>query len=476
MPSLWWAALAAAVPSPSGGTNWYLIVAGNGATIGHASQRIEPRGDGREVIEDRRIRLQETGSPAVTITDQEVTRQDARGRTTAISHQSRIGSSWVRTEARIGTDRAEIVRQTSAERREMTVALPLGVRFDGGAGLLAAWDPARTPRLEFDDFSPEAMAVEHVVIAPASGATVDPGGRLTVLRTRYEGGELRGVSRLLLDGQHRVVEVVQPMFGTSATIRPTDAETALRVSSPYHAVPGSMIRSPYRIPDEAVGGHIRYLFSFSDGLAFAFAQTGEQRVSLSGAGAAVDICPLCGPGLPTDRAYLAGALRPTAWLQSDRRELRAIAAPAVRRPRLSGARRMEMLLVRARPYLATLDFSGHYSALETIRRRAGDCTEAAVLLAALGRAAGIPTKVVNGLVYSRQRYHGVSNAFMPHSWTLAYVDGAWRSFDLALDTFDATHIALTIGDGDARSIQAAGQLASLLRWDGMSEVRARPAG
>ena len=108
-----------------------------------------------------------------------------------------------------------------------------------------------------------------------------------------------------------------------------------------------------------------------------------------------------------------------------------------------------------------------------MRRRAGDCTEAAVLLAALGRAAGIPTRVANGLVYSRQRYHGVGNAFMPHSWTLAYVDGAWRSFDLALDTFDATHIALTVGDGDARSIQAAGQLASLLHWDEMREVRAR---
>ena len=98
-----------------------------------------------------------------------------------------------------------------------------------------------------------------------------------------------------------------------------------------------------------------------------------------------------------------------------------------------------------------------------------------MLLAALGRAAGIPTKVANGVVYSRQRYHGVSNAFMPHSWTLAYVDGAWRSFDLALDNFDATHIALTIGDGDARSVQAASQLAGLLRWAQMSEVRPRPA-
>jgi hypothetical protein len=140
---------------------------------------------------------------------------------------------------------------------------------------------------------------------------------------------------------------------------------------------------------------------------------------------------------------------------------------------VSDARKMDELRERARPYLRRIDFAGHYSALDTIHRRAGDCTEAAVLLAALGRAAGIPTRVVNGLVYSRERYHGVANTFMPHSWVLAYVDGAWRSFDLALDRFDTTHIALTVGDGDNRSVQAALQLAGLLRWDRMTEIRRR---
>jgi hypothetical protein len=44
---------------------------------------------------------------------------------------------------------------------------------------------------------------------------------------------------------------------------------------------------------------------------------------------------------------------------------------------------------------------------------------------------------------------------------------------LALGAFDSTHIALTIADGDARSIAAAGQLASLLVFDGLAEVRVR---
>ena len=186
----------------------------------------------------------------------------------------------------------------------------------------------------------------------------------------------------------------------------------------------------------------------------------------------LDICELCGPGLPTDRTYLADALQPTIWLQSDRPELKAIAQP-IAKLSVPGTQKMEMLLDKARPALGTVDFTGHYSALETLSRRAGDCTEAATLLAALARAAGIPTRVANGLVYSRESYHGVANAWMPHSWTLAWVDGHWRSFDLALDKFDSTHIALTIGDGDERSLLAAGQLAGLLAWDQMMEIRTR---
>src|SRR6201999_500489 len=97
--------------------------------------------------------------------------------------------------------------------------------------------------------------------------------------------------------------------------------------------------------------------------------------------------------------------------------------------------------------------------LEALERHAGDCTEEAALLDALGRAAGIPTRVANGLVYSRESYHGISNTWVPHSWVIAYVDGAWKSFASALGVFDSTHHALTVGDGDERSVASANLLA-----------------
>jgi hypothetical protein len=446
---------------------WYVISTNNGAQIGYASQEIVRGSDGgHDTITTQSLSLQERGSPISTATERTVISDDAYGVTRSIVARTQNGPAWSRTEATISGHHAHIARETPAGRWTGETDLPAGARFDDGAALLREWDPTSQPRLEFDDFSISGMSVEHVVIVatPANGAN-------TALRLRYQNGALLGVARLSLD-RGEIIDMARPMFGATIHVRVADRRTALAAHAPYEVLPNAMTRSPFRISSPASIAHLRYHFSFRDGLAFPLPQTGEQRAIDDSGSVAVDICRGCGSGLPTDAAALADALKPTAWMQSDNPRLRAIAAPIGRLP-VTGERKMQMLMERAQRYFTRIDFVGHYSALDTLSRHAGDCTEAATLLAALGRAAGIPTKVASGLVYSRESYHGVSNAFLPHSWTLAYVDGHWRSFDLALQAFDSTHIALTIGDGDERSIAAAGQLASLLVIDAVAEVRLR---
>lgn len=469
------AASGAVAVQPSSDTHWYSIVAANGARVGHASQEVRNRDTNRETVESYEIRVIEPNNGERRITERTSTIEDAQGRVLSISQVTRIGRQSSRIDARIANDNAEIVRETTSERRTVNLALPRGVRFDNGEGLLRRWNPRTTPRLEFDNFSIGAMAIEHVVIEPVAGAIADSDGRLLVWRRRYDRGALRTVARLLLEPDGRIASISQPMFGTTLTVRATTREDALRSHPPFSVLRSAMVRSPFRIMPGAATGHIRYRFSFREGLSFPLPETREQRVTPSPDGVTVDICRDCGPDRAEATADLAAALRPTAWLQSDHPRIRAIAAP-VARLRVSDSRRMELLAQRVRERMPIIDFTGHFSALETLSRGAGDCTEAAVLLAALGRAAGIPTRVASGLVYSRERYHGVSNVFMPHSWVLAWADGEWRSFDAALFDFDSTHIALTIGDGDERSIGAASQLAGLLQWESMTEVRRRTAG
>jgi transglutaminase-like putative cysteine protease len=82
------------------------------------------------------------------------------------------------------------------------------------------------------------------------------------------------------------------------------------------------------------------------------------------------------------------------------------------------------------------------SAIEVLQTRVGDCNEHAVLLTALLRAAGIPSRPCVGLVYDRGK-------FFYHAWTEAYL-GEWVSMDSTLNQMpvDASHVKLAQGGLD----------------------------
>ncbi|HKI19182.1 MAG TPA: transglutaminase-like domain-containing protein, partial [Isosphaeraceae bacterium] len=80
------------------------------------------------------------------------------------------------------------------------------------------------------------------------------------------------------------------------------------------------------------------------------------------------------------------------------------------------------------------------SAGEVARNRAGDCTEHAVLAAAMYRAAGIPSRVVVGLIYVESR-----EGFGYHMWNEVFINGRWVALDSSWNQseVDAVHIKLS---------------------------------
>lgn len=66
-------------------------------------------------------------------------------------------------------------------------------------------------------------------------------------------------------------------------------------------------------------------------------------------------------------------------------------------------------------------------ASEVAKSKEGDCTEYAVLLAAVMRSEGVPARVAVGFAY-------VANpaSFAPHMWTEAWIEGKWIPFDATL--------------------------------------------
>jgi hypothetical protein len=85
------------------------------------------------------------------------------------------------------------------------------------------------------------------------------------------------------------------------------------------------------------------------------------------------------------------------------------------------------------------------SALAVLESLEGDCNEHTVLYAALARAAGIPTRIAIGLVYS-----DTIGGFGYHAWPEVYLEQEWYPIDPTLgETIaDATHIRLLTGSID----------------------------
>lgn len=80
------------------------------------------------------------------------------------------------------------------------------------------------------------------------------------------------------------------------------------------------------------------------------------------------------------------------------------------------------------------------SGSDVLKSKVGVCRDYAILFASLARGAGIPSKVVSGLIYT-------DGAFYYHAWVECYV-GKWIPFDATMpsDFVDATHVKLAEGD------------------------------
>jgi transglutaminase-like putative cysteine protease len=134
-------------------------------------------------------------------------------------------------------------------------------------------------------------------------------------------------------------------------------------------------------------------------------------------------------------------------LQSDADEVVALARKAVAGAKdAAGAARQIQDFVGK--YVNRKDLSvGYATALEVAKSRQGDCSEHAVLAAAMCRAAGLPAQVVVGVAYV-ENFGGHKDVFGPHAWFRVLIDGVWVDYDAALGSYDAGHIALFAGDGD----------------------------
>ncbi|MDP7205632.1 MAG: transglutaminase-like domain-containing protein, partial [Pirellulaceae bacterium] len=106
------------------------------------------------------------------------------------------------------------------------------------------------------------------------------------------------------------------------------------------------------------------------------------------------------------------------------------------------------------------------SALDVLESRQGDCTEHAVLLAALCRARKIPTRIAVGLVY----VPGESPGYGYHMWNEVWIGDRWIGLDATTGGGRTGADRIKILDTRLGDAEAHLPLASLLSWIGQGRL------
>jgi len=354
---------------------------------------------------------------------------DTRGGGTAVS---------VRMEVRDG--QAIITTRTAGEPRTTTTP------WD--AEVLGPW--AQTQRLrqsgfrpgarvEYKIFDPSLQRVIRSAVALDGPETLRIGGREMMLtRGVMTQDALPGVrTTVWLDERGDVVRSVTDAMLEIETLRAT-REEALSAVVPAEAMDVMdrfTIRTERIDAPERVRNALYRLTLPEEAFKSLALEDARQRIEGRGEGFVTLRVRADAQPAHTGRPPGPECLAASPYIQSDDADIRAAAREAAGEgtPQ-ERARRIARWVHKA---VHRKDYRVSFaSAKEVLLSREGDCTEHAVLTAALLRAEGIPSRVTVGVAYWKE-------SFAYHMWTEAYL-GGWIPLDATLreDTVSATHIKL----------------------------------
>jgi hypothetical protein len=250
----------------------------------------------------------------------------------------------------------------------------------------------------------------------------------------------------------RSLKTSVPMMGMELEIIACSKDFALSKNDVVDFLSKLVVKSPEILEDVGSKKSITYHLVPKEGAEIAIPESDSQKVSKGKNGTIlVKVEPAKAakgvefPYKGEDKTALE-ALKPTTYLQSDSKEVLDLALHAVGGTKDAGeaVRQIESFVAG---YITAKDLSvGYATAAEVAKSRQGDCTEHAVLSAAMCRAVGIPARVVFGIVYV-DNLIGHTNVFGGHAWTEAYIGDKWVGLDAtrAPNGYGAGHITMAIG-------------------------------
>ncbi|HEX4952164.1 MAG TPA: transglutaminase-like domain-containing protein [Thermoanaerobaculia bacterium] len=323
---------------------------------------------------------------------------------------------------------------------------------------------ARAPSFRFLTLDPslglEPVAVEMERLGDGSTLRV---GERDIPTTRWR-ERMAGIESIVwLDAEAEVVRSEVEILGLPMALVLTDPEGAAAPRKAPELLARTLIR-----PDRAIEAPratktaIYRVRARSKELADLPSAAGQQATREGPQAFLVrvsaDLPPL-GPTLADSAPFLVSS----TYLDHAHPRLRELLLQALDgQAETTPTERAEILRAFVHRYLQRYDLATAFVPASVVaEQKSGDCTESAVLLAALLRGAGIPSRVVDGLLYVEE-FAGEREIFGYHMWTQAFVDGRWVDYDAITEgRFDATHIALGNSALDQpQGVSAASELGS----------------
>lgn len=322
--------------------------------------------------------------------------------------------------------------------------LPEGQRL---AMVAAGFAPGtRYPVTSFDPMKRTVTTLELSVVGDEMVDLPTGTERLHHLRQTLAGNAAPQAMDMWVNDKGQLRRGISPLLGFRMEVAACNEACATAPDQDIDVLRSAMLQSPRALPNGIQDQPLTYTIQVRDGLPDPFPVTDEQSVRPVGDGL-YELIIGRAQRRKEEPGPTADDTRANPWVQSDAPEVIELAKEAVGNASsdLARMRRMRSFLTS---YIDQKGLDvGYASALETVQSRHGDCTEHAVLLAAMARSQGIPARIATGLVYA-QRFAGASRVFVPHTWVQAWIGERWVSFDSAQARFDSTHIALGVGSGD----------------------------
>jgi len=310
-------------------------------------------------------------------------------------------------------------------------------------------------------FSAGIMAAVETQIQINAKQNVDLLGRVVPLTEMTTTMTIPGAgaiaSKSYVDDELRPQKMMTAIAGMQVEMVACAKEFALGENDVLELIDKMFVRSPEPLDDAHSAKAITYLLNPNDEVELIIPSNDNQHVRrLENGKLMVTVAPVTGPTgvrfpYTGKDITLLDAMKPNRFLQSDHKEIIELAHRAVggTKDAAEAVRKIEDFVAN---YVQNRSLSvGYASAVEVAASRQGDCSEFAVLTAAMCRAVGIPAQVVAGLAYVKD-FAGFEG-FGGHAWTQAYIGDRWVGLDAAFKAtgrggYDARHIALAVGNGE----------------------------